>query len=461
MDLPSAGSLPHDNNAEKAVICAVLRDNAAFHDLAQLVQTNDFYLYAHQQIWKAFLELDATGKPIDAVTTFDVIAAAGVTQDIGGAAYLVELYDASPSARNARNHADIVVECSRRRDIVRACQEAATDAGQGRPIEELLAAHHTAIEAVKSRSVRGEFESAMDLVKKQIPPTKWAINGLVPDGLTILAGKPKIGKSWLFLAAGLSVAAGANVFGNWPCDQGDVLYLALEDTERRLQARINSLIKKIGIGPPEAFIWLLASPRADRGGISLIESWLLKHPGARMVVIDTWAKFKPLRGRNRDAYEEDYEHASQLKALADKYGVAIVIVHHCRKMVSDDQVDTIAGSTGLSGAVDATLVLRRDRNKSDGILFMSGRDIEEAEAAMVFDGGSGLWTNMGAAAPYVAKTETGKALEVLRANGKPMKPAEVAELLGKERRATSMLLLRAKENDLCEGDSKTGYYLLN
>src|SRR5258708_19570344 len=75
------------------------------------------------------------------------------------------------------------------------------------------------------------------LLQKELPPVKWAIPGILPEGLTLLCGKPKMGKSWLVLGFALGIACGGYVLGKVNVEQGYVLYLSLEDNERRLQRR--------------------------------------------------------------------------------------------------------------------------------------------------------------------------------------------------------------------------------
>ncbi|MEU4572550.1 hypothetical protein [Nonomuraea sp. NPDC023979] len=82
---------------------------------------------------------------------------------------------------------------------------------------------------------------------------------------------------------------------------------------------------------------------------------------------------------------------TRAKRLADTYGVAVVLVHHVRKMASEHFLSEVSGTNGLAGAADATLVLKRARGTADGVLHVTGRDVEEAEYAMAFQPAAGLW----------------------------------------------------------------------
>ncbi len=203
--------------------------------------------------------------------------------------------------------------------------------------------------------------SLQELLSWELPPPRWAIPEILPEGLTLLAGKPKLGKSWLALSAALSIASGGVALGTQPVTQGDVLYLALEDNARRLQARTRQLLSSMR-SVPGGIHFALDWPRLGEGGLAALEDYLKEHPGVRLVVIDTWARVAPPSGEcRRSQYEGDYEALIPLKRLADTYHVSILAVHHLRKTSSSDVLDEITGSIGMTGAVDGTLILKRER----------------------------------------------------------------------------------------------------
>src|SRR5437762_14174510 len=106
---------------------------------------------------------------------------------------------------------------------------------------------------------------------------------------------------------------------------------------------------------------------------------MIDHPTMRLVVIDTWSKVAPKPKTKQTQYQDDYDAITPLKALADKYNVAIVAIHHLRKTASEanDVLDEVSGSVGLTGAVDGFLVLKRERGQFDATLHVTGRDIED------------------------------------------------------------------------------------
>jgi AAA domain len=289
--------------------------------------------------------------------------------------------------------------------------------------------------------------SLQELLSWELPPTRWAIPEILPEGLTLLAGKPKLGKSWLALSAALSIACGGVALGTQPVIRGDVLYLALEDNARRLQARTRRLLasmQSVLNGIDFALDW----PRLGEGGLASLEDYLKAHPGVRLVVIDTWARVAPPSGESRRSqYEGDYEALSPLKHLADTSHVSILAVHHLRKTSSSDVLDEITGSIGMTGAVDGTLILKRERGQAEATLFVTGRDIErEQQLALSFDVTTALWTVIGNTEEVGRTRARQEIIELLREQGPDgMNPREIADALEKNYHTTRSILRKMEQ----------------
>ena len=257
--------------------------------------------------------------------------------------------------------------------------------------------------------------TADELMAEHFPPVRWAVPGLIAEGVNLLAGPPKVGKSWLSFGLALSVAGGDDALGSIPTQAGAVLYLALEDTPRRLQSRMGKLLD--GRRAPRGLTLTTMCPPLPEGGAEAIANWLERNPAARLVVIDVFAKVRGRPVMGVSAYDADYAAIGYAKALADKYGVAVVLVHHVRKAGADDFLEAVSGTNGLAGAADATLVLRRPRGEADGILYVTGRDVDEAEHALRFTADNGAWTLLdGPAQDYALSGTRADVLRHLRAN---------------------------------------------
>src|SRR5438477_3209066 len=209
----------------------------------------------------------------------------------------------------------------------RAAADAAWDAQRGKP------------NGAAGGTATLKLTSAADLVAREFKEPKWAVPQIVAEGLTILAGKPKTGKSWAALDFAVAVAGGYNALGNIECQQGDVLLLALEDNDRRLNQRLKAVLQ--GQPAPAALQIATSWRRADAGGLDDLRDWLRGHyKTARLGVIDTLQMIRGQRSRSEGVYADDYQAVGQLKTLADKSNVPFVAVHHLRKETAGDPLES-------------------------------------------------------------------------------------------------------------------------
>jgi hypothetical protein len=165
------------------------------------------------------------------------------------------------------------------------------------------------------------------------------------------------------------------------------------------------------------------------GGDALIVDWLEDNPSARLVIIDTFEKMRGREVSGLSAYAADYVAAGRFKVVADTYGVPILLIHHVRKQSAEDWQDLVSGTNGLTGAVDATLVLQRSRGQADGVLHVTGRDVEENDYAMSFDAHSGAWTKLDGPASDHEMADTRALLIRLIRDYPGRKPADLAQAL--------------------------------
>ena len=208
--------------------------------------------------------------------------------------------------------------------------------------------------------------TAAELLDLELPPIRWSVTGLLPEGVTLLAGKPKLGKSWMALGIAIAISTGGVALGTRPVEMGEVLYMALEDNHRRLRKRLEKLLTG---ETPERLHIATEWPRMDEGGAEALERWLEAHPDARLVVVDILKRVRPRTSPNRSVYEADYEALEAMQRLAAEYEVSILVVHHLRKLGAADPLDEISGSTGLSGGADGVLVLQA---RSAGVVSLYG-----------------------------------------------------------------------------------------
>ena len=269
--------------------------------------------------------------------------------------------------------------------------------------------------------------TAAELMRKTFPEPRWAVSGILPEGLNLLAGKPKKGKSILALNLGVSISLGGLALGQIPVEKGAVVYLALEDTERRLQGRLGHMLR-YSEEAPAALHLFTKWPRVDAGGLDLLEAKIQEIQDVRLVIIDTLQKFrKPMRS-NGNLYQEDYETVAQIKDVADRLGVCILLIHHLRKAQADDPFDTLSGSLGLTGGADGILVM--ERSKGNTILHVTGRDVEEAEYAIELDRQMLAWRLLGERSEVKTTSEQQLVYNTIKEASEALSPKEIADISG-------------------------------
>ncbi len=268
--------------------------------------------------------------------------------------------------------------------------------------------------------------NAEALLGMDFPPVNYVVQDYVAEGLTILAGRPKLGKSWMALGFCVAVATGGTTLGV-ECEQGDVLYLALEDNRRRLQDRLRVVLTPPQVRPDMSRLTLQTrSAKIGSGLIEELDAWRLSSQDPKLIIIDTLSMVRPPKKGNQDAYAADYDAISPLQQYASEHRLALVVVHHVRKAEAEDPLEAVSGTNGLTGAADTTLVLNRT---ADGPkLYGRGRDIEEIEKALRFD--KGVWTVLGDADDVKRSDQRRKILEVLTDATHAVTPDDIAKLSG-------------------------------
>ena len=229
-----------------------------------------------------------------------------------------------------------------------------------------------------------DSKSCEEIMTTVYKPIEFVVDGLIAQGLYILAGAPKVGKSWLSLDICLSIAKGEKVLGQ-ETSNGTVLYLCLEDSFERIQKRLYELTDE----PTDRLHFVIMSDSIGNGLEEQIIDFKSNHTNLKIVFIDT---LQMIRNETDSNYGSDYKELSVLKSLADKLKVAIVLVHHTRKCSDSDPFNMISGSTGLSGYVDGSMVLVETRRGSrTAKLYCVGRDIENAKINLQFDNDLKKW----------------------------------------------------------------------
>ena len=218
------------------------------------------------------------------------------------------------------------------------------------------------------------------------------VEGLLYAGAYILAGAPKIGKSFLVAQIAHHVSTGQDLWG-YKVHQGTVLYLALEDDESRLQSR---MFRMFGVEGTSSLHFATNAKMIGSGLDEQLEKFIREHPDTRLIIIDTLQKIREV-STDAYSYANDYDIVGKMKQFADKNGVCLLLVHHTRKQPSGDKFEMISGTTGLLGCADGAFLLQKEkRTDQNATLDIVGRDQPDQELTLEFDRERCVWEFQGA-----------------------------------------------------------------
>ena len=226
----------------------------------------------------------------------------------------------------------------------------------------------------------------LDLLKETLEPDVFIVDNILPTGVTLLCGTQKVGKSWLALKLCLCASRGVDLWGlkTLHCK---TLYCCLEDTKKRIRKRYDALAESSaelqGSAPTGWMSVEFQCPKLNDGLVETLEQYIVENPECKLIVIDTLLMITP--PMNDSPYANDYNNIVALKKFADKHEIAVVLIHHTRKLKAKDPFEEILGTSGLNGAADTMMILtREERGNSIGKLKYTGRDIGDEEIALEF-----------------------------------------------------------------------------
>ena len=289
------------------------------------------------------------------------------------------------------------------------------------------------------------IDTLEEIMVKEFKPVEHFIPDLIPaEGVTLLVAKSKVGKSWLLYDVCISAALGRELLGGRKPNQGHSLYLALEDSQKRLRFRGEKLLG-FHMEPCPGVSLATTWDRVDQGGLQLIKDWVesTRAQGNTVVCvcIDVLQMIRPLGGERQSVFQRDYMAVQGLRTLAAELGIAIIVAHHQRKGSADDLQDTISGTQGLPAAVDCSIVLERQIN-GGFVLDVRGLDIEAQQLAATFDKETCRW-HVGGDAGEMRRSETRRLiLEALRGTPEGISPQDISAETGIKPTTTRSTLLR-------------------
>lgn len=367
-----------------------------------------------------------------------------------------------PGRSYARAVARLLINTANRVDI----REAATPQAKSDVSDHLNAGYGLVqLDPVPMRSVRRTRWTVQQIMETRPEELRWVLPNLIPEGLTLLVGAPKVGKSWwnINLMAALGSGRPKDVFDfGEQIDPSPNLYLALEDPHRRIYSRMRQVTRGLQFPRHLAGAVWLDLPQIDKGGKDEIERWLEAHPNARAVLVDVLAKVRGGGDEHGGMYQADYAAVSILKEIADDYGIGVVVTHHDRKKTDDDFMNMVSGTKGVTGAADTVLYLTRERGSTSGLMRVESRDVESHQWTLEFVKESGRWH-------FVDRQELGQEPDTPRADllteiervvavQGSMKVPRIAGILNRSPEEIEKALIQGRERgSLAEG--RDGWYV--
>lgn len=301
-----------------------------------------------------------------------------------------------------------------------------------------------------------------EFLESDIKPVEWIIPEILPEGLAILASRPKMGKSWLCLNLALSVASGMRVFKKFDVQPQKVLYITFEDSKARLSSRLQSLMSSNLFNSDSVstnFILTLelTIPFLDEGGTEFIFE-KIQSEGIKLVIIDTLTRaLKNQQSNKQSSYVGDYKLISQYQNFALTNHISLIFVYHTRKALSESEyfIDEIQGTTGITAGADTLMVLKKE--KENYKLYITGKDVIADDLDLTFDKETGLWLIESQKIKIDTTPEREEIITLLISENREMRTSEIAAKLNKKKNNVSTQLQKLTDENKIK-NPKYGFY---
>lgn len=309
-----------------------------------------------------------------------------------------------------------------------------------------------------------KFKTLREIQQTDLPPVKWIVKDLLPEGYAILASRPKMGKSWMALQLALAVANGYRALGKFETVKGSVLILDIDQaSQRAIKSRLDQQLLQFPDDErfaPENVFWANSINRLEDGGEYELRAQIEKYQPS-LVIIDTLRKFAPVDQRNQ-GYQGEYDLGSKVHEIALQYGICILCVHHTTKATFQYVADEISGTSGVTASADTLLSIRQTLNGVE--LYAVGREVYQENYIVRFDKQTGLWNVVGNAAEFVGGNSLAEQLAQLVytvAQGEyDLSIGDYAAILGKKRNYVDKELSKLREKGLLI-TAERGKHVLN
>ena len=423
--------------------------------LASTLSTEDFGIVAHQLIYKAIATVYEDAGSINPVLVAEYMKKSGTLNRVGGHNGIYELQAVIVETESAVHYAQEIRQLSTKRKICALASKAISQAQDMASNPEKVAAQlETDLASLQFEQQKLESYTALELSKMEIEPVKWFIPNFLPSGLTILAGPPKIGKSFFCWNIALAVASGGMAFSSIEIEKPhNVSYLSLEDPDVLLQDRLSMMSD---VMPSNLHIVHdMQGKKLDAVGLKIVGQHL-DEKESELLVVDTWMHVSPDMNIKGTAYDIDYNALIPIQQFSQQRNIGIVLVTHTRKAADIDNVfNQIQGSVGMQAACDTLMMLSHDSGSKT--LHLSGRRIESNQFAFTID--DGIWKLEGNAQEFHSSELRSEILLLLKESGEMgLSARDIIEMTGKNDKTIYSTLRRMVINDEINQPKKRGDY---
>lgn len=367
-DLLTTKIPPHNLEAERAVLGAVLLEPEAYPRAAGLLAPSDFYKESHRRIFTAMQAVAAAGQGVDLVTVMNALRAEASLEDVGGPGYLAQLTDEATTPTQLPGYCAILADKARARDLIRIGADLIGQAYEhDRPTSEIIRLGAGLLDAVARRSATtAEAFPALsvgELARLQVPDPTFHVEGWLPSkALSFIVGDSEAYKSWFALLLAMAVAMGAPFLEKFPTIQAPTLVISEENGLAEDRRRVRCLARGHGIDLEAAPCYVASETNFafdDPTRYAALRRFIDEHK-VELCIIDSFVRVH--RRQEKDAGEMNALYQDRMKPLI-KDGVSLVLLHHRRKVQqgpapSDSDADAIRGSGDIRAAAHAVLFLR-------------------------------------------------------------------------------------------------------
>jgi hypothetical protein len=301
------------------------------------------------------------------------------------------------------------------------------------------------------------WQKATDLLNEELPPLRWCVPELLPEGLATLAGRPKQGKSLFALNLAVAVSTGGVALGTYPVEEaGDVAYVCLEDGKRRVKERLQAMLPPIANGKqPDRLSFTYRAPRIDQGLVQALEAWVTTQAKPALIVIDIWARVAPVH-RHGLSYTEECRDFPDLMDLAERHHPTILLVTHTTKLDREDVFDSMQGSRAVRGSTITNMVLKHSKGKASAELHVESKDLPE-DQELALELRHCCWSVLGGAEEYRMSKKRQAVLDLLAASPHGLSIKDLAELLEEPYGRMKLFLWRMGGDGYIELNAKRRY----